>query len=417
MEKKYFPIKTATACALKWNWSTIRLYNGITSSCHRVQGDLITTDNFDSFHNTPKKLADRQLMLQGQWPDGGCEYCQKIEQAGGHSDRMFHLDIPNMTPSELDTDVVAVEVTPKIVEVYFDNVCNMSCLYCWDGFSSKIQQENIKFGRFEKDGVLIDNHAVKVPNIDALTNQFWLWMNINHLKIKRLNVLGGEPFYQRQFDQCLEFFENNPNPKLELNVVSNLMVSSDKFQTQIDRLHKLIKNRCIGRFDLTASIDCWGPEQEYVRYGLDLQQWCKNFEYAVAQNWILLNINQTLSGLTVKTVPDLLKYVNPLRNNRKIGHYFSTTVGTHDFLHPGIFGPGFFDQDFEEIYNHMPSNTWQQQHALKYMQGIHKELQSGSRNWEKINQLGVFLDEIDRRRNVSWRNTFKWLEKELDCVV
>lgn len=417
MEKKYFPIKTDTACQLKWNWSTIRLYNGITSSCHRVQGDLIAVDTFDSFHNTSKKLQDRQLMLQGQWPSGGCEYCQNIEQAGGQSDRLFHLSIPNMTPSELDIDVNAINVTPKIVEVYFDNVCNMSCLYCWDGFSSKIQQENIKFGKFEKEGVLIDNYAIKTPDIDALTDQFWSWMNKNHLKIKRLNVLGGEPFYQRQFDQCLEFFENNPSPELELNVVSNLMVSSDRFQTQIDRLHKLVINNCVGRFDLTASIDCWGPEQEYVRYGLDLQQWSDNFEYVVAQKWITLNINQTLSGLTVKTIPDLLAYINPLHSNREIGHYFSTTVMTHEFLHPGIFGPNFFDQDFEKIYHLMPSNTWQQQQALKYMQGIQGELQSGSRDQQKINQLAIFLNEIDRRRGLNWRNTFPWLEKEVDNVV
>jgi hypothetical protein len=417
MADRYFPIKTDTACQLKWNWSTIRLYNGTTSSCHRVESNPVTVETFDSFHNTPKKIADRQLMLQGEWPTGGCEYCQKIEQAGGHSDRMLHLNIPNMTPPELDTNIVAVEVTPKIVEVYFDNVCNMSCLYCWDGFSSKIQQENIKFGTFKKDGVLIDNRAVKVPDIDALTHEFWRWMTINHLKIKRLNILGGEPFYQRQFDQCLEFFENNPSPELELNVISNLMVPSDRFQMHIDRLHKLITNRCIGRFDLTASIDCWGPEQEYVRYGLDLQQWCNNFEYVVAQDWIVLNINQTLSGLTIKTVPDLLQYVNSFRDNREIGHYFSTTIATHDFLHPGIFGPNFFDQDFEQIYSYMPLNTWQQQQALKYMQGIHKELQTKSRNQEKINQLCVFLDEIDRRRDLNWRNTFKWLEKEIDCVV
>ena len=76
MSNKYFPIKTETACQLKWNWSTIRLYNGATSSCHRVDSDLITVDTFDSFHNTPKKLSDRQLMLDGKWPTGGCEYCQ-----------------------------------------------------------------------------------------------------------------------------------------------------------------------------------------------------------------------------------------------------------------------------------------------------------------------------------------------------
>ena len=140
MSNQYFPIKTDTACQLKWNWSTIRLYNGITSSCHRVEGDLIGIENFDNFHNTPKKLSDRKLMLQGQWPKGGCEYCQQIEKSGGTSDRQFHLAIPNMTPPELESNPEAIEVTPRILEVYFDNVCNMSCLYCWAGFSSKIQQ-------------------------------------------------------------------------------------------------------------------------------------------------------------------------------------------------------------------------------------------------------------------------------------
>ena len=56
-------------------------------------------------------------------------------------------------------------------KIYFDNVCNMSCIYCWDGFSSKIQQENVKFGRFEKAGIVIDNRAKKVDNIDLLTDR------------------------------------------------------------------------------------------------------------------------------------------------------------------------------------------------------------------------------------------------------
>jgi len=149
MSAKYFPIKTETACQLKWNWSTIRLYTGVTSSCQRASYSNITVDNFDSFHNTREKIDARKLMLNGQWPSGGCGYCQQIEAAGGVSDRMFHTSIPNMYPLELDNNSLAVEVTPTILEVYFDNVCNMSCIYCWDGFSSKIQQENIKFGRFE----------------------------------------------------------------------------------------------------------------------------------------------------------------------------------------------------------------------------------------------------------------------------
>ena len=417
MSNKYFPIKTDTACQLKWNWSTIRLYNGATSSCHRVNSDLITVDTFDSFHNTPKKLSDRQLMLDGKWPTGGCEYCQKIENSGGASDRQFHLAIPNMSPPELEFNSTAISVSPRIVEIYFDNVCNMSCLYCWDGFSSKIQQENNKYGRFEKNGIVIDNRAKKAPDIDALTDKFWLWMEEHSTEIYRFNVLGGEPFYQKQLDQCINFLATHYNPKLEFNIISNLMVDSARFKNYIDQIHQLVKENRIGRFDLTASIDCFGKEQEYVRYGLDIRQWQENFEYLVSQDWITLNINQTLSGLTIKTVPALLQYINNFRPTREIGHYFSTTNMTHNFLHPEIFGSQYFNSDFEEILSNMPTDTWQQKEANKYMRGIQSQLNSSTRNQLAINQLGTFLTEIDRRRNLNWKNTFPWLVKELDNVV
>lgn len=415
--KKFFPINTATSCQLKWNWSTISLLNGSTSSCHRVDSDWITVDTFDTFHNTPKKLEDRRTMLAGQWPKGGCEYCQQIESAGGSSDRMFHLAIPNMAPPELEVDPIATSVTPRIVEVYFDNVCNMSCIYCCDGFSSKIQQENITYGRFEKNGVVLDNVAKHVPDLEALTSKFWQWMEQHSTEIRRFNVLGGEPFYQKQLDRCLDFLATHHNPELEFSIISNLMVPSSRFKNYINQIHQLVKDGHIARFDLTASIDCFGKEQEYVRFGLDIQQWKENFEYLVAQDWVTLNINQTLSGLTIKTTPDLLKYINVLRANREIGHYFSTTVETHKCLHPEIFGSGFFDNDFKEIFSNMPDITWQQKEARKYMAGIQLQINAKSRDQQKIDQLETLLNEIDSRRNLDWKSTFPWLIKELTHVV
>jgi len=417
MPDKFFPIQTETSCQLKWNWSTIRLYDGSTSSCHRVDSDTVTVNTFDSFHNTPKKLSARQTMLDGQWPQAGCEYCQKIEEAGGSSDRQFHIAIPNMAPPELENNPTAVEVTPTILEVYFDNVCNMSCLYCWDGFSSKIQQENVKFGRSEKNGVVIENFSKKVDDLAGLTDQLWAWIEANGQTLKRFHVLGGEPFYQQQFDKCLEFFDENPHPNLEFNVVSNLMITTPRLTALIDKIKTLVSTHKLKRFDLTASIDCFGAEQEYVRYGLDLTQWRKNFEHVAAQKWITLNINQTLSGLTIKTTPSLLQYVNALRADREIGHYFSTTVMTHECLHPEIFGANFFDNDFKAIFDNMPDNTWQQKEARKYMQGIQSQLNSKSKDQKKINQLTVLLDETDRRRNLNWKTTFPWLAKELEHVV
>ena len=408
---KFFPIRTETACKLKWSWNTLRLYTGGTSSCHRVDADVVDAENFDTFHNTPKKLADRQLMLEGQWPKGGCEYCERVEQAGGSSDRQFHLQIPGQYPGELDINNTEISVNPKILEIYLDNVCNMSCLYCWDGFSSQIQQENKKYGRFEKDGVVIDNYAVRHPESEELKNKFWFWMEQNSQTLSRLNILGGEPFYQKDLETCLNFLETHNHPSLEFNIVSNLMFETDKFFAHIQRIKKLVDDRKIARFDLTASIDCFGPEQEYVRYGLNLNQWKTNFEYLVKEEWIILNINQTLSALTIKTVPELIEYINSMRGTREIGHYMSTTVMTHDFLDPKIFGKGFYNADIDAILALMPNTTWQQKEAKKYLLGIQSYLDTCEYDQTSINRLATYLDELDRRRQTNWRNTFPWLEK------
>jgi organic radical activating enzyme len=372
--------------------------------------------NFDEFHNTPKKLNDRKLMLEGKWPTGGCEYCKNVEDSGGSSDRQFHLKIPGQYPTVLD-HVSEINVNPTILEIYLDNVCNMSCLYCWDGFSSKIQQENKKFGPFNKHGVSIDNTAVRHPNHTQLKEKFWEWLGQNYSNLSRLHILGGEPFYQKEFETCLLFLENNSNKNLEFNVVSNLMIKPDNFKLQILRIRELIKNKKIARFDLTASIDCWGLEQEYVRFGLDLDTWRKNFAYLVSEKWITLNINQTISSLTIKTIPELLNYINALRKNREIGHYMSTTVMTYEFLNPRVFGKDFFKNDFDAIIKLMPDDTWQQTEAKTYISGIKSYLDTCDRNQAEIDKLVVYLTELDRRRNTDWRTTFPWLEREVAHVV
>jgi organic radical activating enzyme len=413
---KYFPIKTATACQLKWTWSTIHLYTGETNSCHRVNETKIDPEHFERFHNTDKKIADRRLMLDGQWPTGGCEYCRNIEQAGGKSDRQFQIEIPNLVPPELDNDLTAVEVTPRIVEVYLDNVCNMSCIYCEDKFSSRIQQENVRHGEYKHNTLEIKNTSSKITEFEQMSQKFWQWMEDNYSTLHRLHVLGGEPFFQSQFETCLLFLESHSNPELEFNIVSNLKVSRAKLEQFLERIKALLKQRRIKRFDLTCSIDCWGSEQEYIRHGIDMQEWIGNFEYLVAQRWITLNINQTITGLGIKSMIDLVRFVNQQRESREIGHYFMS-CNNRPHLYPGIFGAGFFDQDLDLVLSEMPNDTWQQKHARSLMAGLKTEFNTHQRSPEQIDNLFHFLNEIDRRRGLDWRTTFPWLTKEFEHVV
>ena len=412
-EKKYFPIKTDTACQLKWNWSTLYLNSGITASCHRTSISEITAENFLNFHNTPLKLADRQRMLDGVWPEQSCGYCRDIEIAGGTSDRMRHLTIPDQSPPELDINPQAINISPTILEVYFNNACNLGCLYCdtTGALSSTIATENKQYGDFKKEGVelvSIDSH------FKDLVPHFWKWFPVGFPKIKRMHILGGEPFYQKELDKLLDMIEQYPNPNCELNIITNLMVPKKRIEDFLLKTKKLLIKRKLKRIDITCSIDCWGPQQEYVRWGINLKQWEENFNLLIENKWIYLNINQTMSALTIKTIPALLAKLAVWRKDRQIGHWFGGITPGPSYLKGEIFSDKEFKNDAVEILNLMPKDTDEEKVAVKYMEGIFKQILGAEQNIDEIKKLLTFLNEKDRRRNTNWRELFPWLIKYED---
>jgi len=422
--KSVFPIKTATACQLKWTWSTIFLNDGTTASCHRVGRHPIALDNFDDFHNTPEKLEQRNIMLQGQWPQPlsymksseGCRYCEKIEAAGGQSDRQFHSQVPGLVPPELEHDPTAVKVTPRILEIFVNNTCNLSCTYCTPANSSQIQQENIKFGRFEKNGLIIESKDIDKNQTALYTEKFFSWLETNYLQLRRLHMLGGEPLYQKEFFRCMEFFNNNPNRDLEFNIVTNLMYAPDKFESVVQQWKNMVATRKIKRFDITVSLDCWGPEQEYARYGLKLDVIEKNIQTLINNPWIYFNINSTLSPLTIKTFPVLLEKINHWKQRRRVNHHFQT-VFSPEYHNPDIFGPTFWNQDFAHALSKIAQGNWQENIFHEHLRGIWLQIQNSCVNEEKILQLHTHLDELDRRRGTNWRQLFPYLENWNNHVV
>jgi hypothetical protein len=408
-----FPIKTKTACQSKWTWSTIYLNQLSTASCHRVTPVPFALEDFDNFHNVPKKLDDRRLMLNGEWPKGGCEYCQVIEDSGGWSDRQHNLEIRDLTPPELEIDSTAIAVTPRIVEIFAQNTCNLQCTYCNSNLSSKIEQENRKFGEFNQGGVVIP--VTKVPETTKeYFEKFMAWLDKNIQTLKRLHLLGGETFIQHELmSRVLDTIERRPNPDLQFCVFSNLNVPDSAWNRYIPRIQDLQSRGHIRVFDLTASIDCWGPESEYARSGLDLKKFEERFAWAAAQDesWLRLNANQTVTSLTMKTMPDLIDKLAYYGKNRHIGHYFQFYTGPHMFQHPNTYAYSMWASTFEQIYKAMPDQTQNQQEAIKRMQGMEKYLQTfDNHNWEDIQKLHVYLDELDRRRSTDWRNLFPYLD-------
>lgn len=394
-------------CGYKWAWSTIRLQHGITGSCHRTAHDSFTADTLDTFHNTPIKIKTRESMLAGQWPGHGCEYCQQLEAAGAVSDRTESnkLIVDDFLPNEMLDNPVATHVSPKIVEVYFSNLCNMSCIYCNEKYSTVWEQENIKYNEPNRSKIT----PINSEEYAAMVSAFFNWLDKNITNLMELNVLGGEPFFQPELDTMIEFLETHPNPKLTLKVFSNLKVSQPKLNRILSKLEQFVVNRQLQSVELITSIECWGPQQEYIRTGLSLRQWEDNFLYIVKnyQN-IKIHTHGTITCLTIPTMTEFLNklnYYNEYRINDPI-IYSSDFVVYPEFLSPKIFPRGYFDNYYDNMIS-----VVKDEYSAKKLQGRKQTINASPYRPDLIIELKQYLDKLDSRRNTNWRAVFPWLDQ------
>lgn len=404
-----FPIHTSKSCPLKWSWNTLFLWEGVVASCHRT-GRIPLPDDFNNIHNNNIRLTERRLMSNNQWPTNSCNYCKQLEDLGGVSDRIRQIEKlkddndPRLIPKELFTSPTSIELTPTMLEVYFSNVCNMSCLYCNSKLSSKWAEENKRYGEHDSSIDLLES-AYK-----ERLEKFWKWFKDIYKDLRVFNILGGEPFFQKEFDQCIEFFEaNEPNPNLQFTIFSNLKISKTKLKSHLNRLLNLKNNNRVASIKIICSLDNWGKEQEYVRYGMNLLQWEENFKLILNEYPdIKITIASTISSLSIKTMHPLMENLSEYNKVRHVPIGFNV-VKSPTLLDPGHFPNGFFDNDFERIISSMPSYTDYDKSQINYMKSIQQNINEMPHNPVIIDQLKTYLEKMDSRRNTNWREVFPWL--------
>jgi organic radical activating enzyme len=415
---KPFPIKKGLPCQLKWTHSTIYLTDGVTASCHRVHGDPIEyRENGElNFHNTHAKLEARRKMLKGEWPGHGCEHCRHIEEAGGISDRIIHLNLEGTTaPPELDNDLTAVDVTPRQLEVYWGNTCNLRCQYCAAHFSSTIDVEEKKFGLFQKDGVKIGDSFKINPKIEQQTEDLFNWFKTNIQNLHKLMILGGEPFLQKETFRMIEFLEQRTLPNLTLVFFSNLTVEHERFRRWMMRLQKLVDEKKLDKINVIGSLDCWGEQAEYIRNGLKLELWEKNFEWMIYNTDFTNNVNSAFSLMSAQTMPELATRINHWSRTKPV--YWSMMkcaqrdFGGRPYLYPGIFGDKVLDLGLKkavDIFDPAASgyrNSVKEEYK-KYMNGICSEMASAKPNLVRQKQYKIYIEELDRRRGTDYKKLF-----------
>ena len=411
--KTFLPIASDRACLLKWSQVSLYLWNNTAASCHRNKNVIIGED-FD-FHNTEPVIKDRMEMLKGNWPNfnRGCEHCKLQEQHGGMSDRQQWLQNPDnarYVPTELYTDPTALRVKPTQVSVHFNNKCNMKCVYCGPQLSSAWVKE-IE----QHDGAEFANRNINVSENDRLyperLEKFWGWMEENYSSLKAFDILGGEPWIQRETWECVDWMIAHPNPEVDFEIYSNMQVKPVLFQRHCEKLKELAKT--VKEVLITVSLDCWGPSSEYIRYGHDMETFDENMNYLIYEcPELVTTMNWTVSALSIPYTAPLIKKViawnNTLHNRQRRIAVNYNKCHDPDTFDPSIMPPGTFTKHIEEILE-LNEEMYGSNPYKKYPQGIFNEIDNSPSRPEKIKELKERLTLLDSRRGTDWKKTFPWL--------
>ena len=309
-----------TFCLAKWHHVTLYLQTGETHSCYHPAPHKIELaelkKNPSALHNTAIKKQERKEMLEGVQTKG-CQYCWNIENMGPDyiSDR--HIKTASIFTEKRYKQIIDnpwdKNINPEYIEISFGNECNFKCGYCHPKASSRFYNEIKQYGpvtsvknhRCDIDWMDLYEREEKNPYVDA----WWKWWPTARKTLSILRITGGEPLMHTSTWKLLTSLKEDPMPKLELNINSNLGVKPALVDKMIEYVNHLTENKGISRFKLYTSIDTWGPRAEYIRTGLDLKIWERNLDAYLKGTGQPISFMITFNILSVSTFKSLLEKI------------------------------------------------------------------------------------------------------------
>ncbi len=428
-------------CLAKWYQSTIHLQYGHTHSCHHPRTHQVPLEelknNPSALHNTEYKKSQRELMLKGVRPPE-CQYCWNVEDLGPehYSDRSSKSHEPWAKPYlEQTAKMVGVEnVNPTYVEVSFSNVCNLKCAYCSPAFSSSWMEEIQSEGAYptsdqfnnlhwlRKQGKLPIPHREHNPYVEA----WWKWFPDLYKTLKVLRITGGEPLLTKDTFKVLDYINNNPRPELELAINSNGCVPDKLFDQYIEKMKRITLDGKIGLTRLYTSVDTFGEQAEYIRDGLNFNQWYDNVCRVLEElPFTKVTIMCTTGLLSLPNLHKLLDMVHPLKKefyseNRRVPITIDTAILRHPSYLSGVVADPSYSKMLDQAVTVMRDNAETHDNPYKgffdfeiaKLRRFQEYVAAGPNPGERLNIQQVrkdfvnYVDEYDRRRGKNFQKVF-----------
>lgn len=334
--------------------------------CCQAQSKRESVDNFN-FDNSPYLNELRHAFNQGKKPSE-CDRCWKLEEVGHKSRRQSMQEFYNVHPSN--------QVQLESIDYSATWACNMACIMCgpynssfWANELNYTPDQLVKIGRkFQKDNDILGD--------------------LNLACIKKIHFNGGEPFLNNHQFDLLQKLEQQ-------DVLKNTFISYNT-NGSIFPSEKIIDHwRCGQLVKLFFSIDATGAAFEYIRWPGKWYEVSTNIQRMRDQlpGNVMFGLNVTVGNYNLLELSDLISW-------------FNTTIATNRDGDPSDFNwqiANNFDPQNATIEIKRQCIDQLQDNSL--MSGVVEYIKS-TLDYRDDSWIQV-LDNIDKRRNTSWRKSLK----------
>lgn len=256
----------------------------------------------DQHWNSDHMRSVRQRMMAGETlPE--CEVCNdKLLNTDVYRDYFWRLfqhryeEIWTTTDSDGRT-----EMQPISWDYRFSNLCNFKCRTCGDMLSSSWESEQRQHNMIDWSN---SKNVWMQPTVREKISQFQdheveqeFAQAVEQHRVEEIYWVGGEPLmYEQHWRYMRRIIELGDGPRVYARYNTNL---SRVQYRGLDLYRDILAN--IRGWQICASLDGTGAVGEYLRTGLDYDQWVENFRAGTAiqrhARQMRIDFTLTLPGL------------------------------------------------------------------------------------------------------------------------
>jgi sulfatase maturation enzyme AslB (radical SAM superfamily) len=252
--------------------------------------------------NSEHMRSVRRRMMAGETlPE--CAVCNEqllnTDVYRSYFDHLFGSKYP--LAMELTTPDGATKMLPVSWDYRFSNLCNFKCRTCGDMLSSAWESEQRANNMIDwsnpKNNWMIPEIKEEITAFQDSQIEQEFSSAVEQHRVEEVYWVGGEPLmYEQHWRYMKRMIELGDGPNIYARYNTNLSRCNyrgiDLFSDILDHIRD---------YQICASLDGTGAIGEYIRTGLDYDQWLANFRRAVAHRrysrQVRIDFTLTLPGL------------------------------------------------------------------------------------------------------------------------